>query len=87
LFEKCITFHLGPSNFDDLSTFNDIWAKILEPEFMDVLTNTAEGRQNIRKIEMQNNWGNFEFENVTNIFSRKVKDQTQIETFKAYLNS
>lgn len=54
---------------------------------MDVLTNTAEGRQNIRKIEMQNNWGNFEFENVTNIFSRKVKDQTQIETFKAYLNS
>jgi hypothetical protein len=87
LFDKCVTFHVGPQNFDELPTFNDIWAKILEPQFMEALTNTAEGRQLIRNIEMQTNWGNFEFENVTNIFGRKVKDQTQIETFKAYLTS
>jgi len=43
---------------------------------MEVLTNTTEGRQMIRNIEMQSNWVNFEFKNVTNIFGRKVKDQT-----------
>lgn len=70
-----------------MPTYNDIWSKILDPAYMNALTNDSEGRQNIRNIEMMNQWGNLESENVTTLFSSKVKDPTQIETFKAYLTS
>jgi hypothetical protein len=52
LFEKSVTFHVGPQNLDDMPTFNDIWSKILDPNFMDVLTDTSEGRQKLRSIVM-----------------------------------
>ena len=76
LFDKSISFHIGKQNFDQMPTYNDIWSKILDPVYMNVLTNDSEGRQSIRNIEMMNQWGNLESENVTSIFSSRIKDQT-----------
>lgn len=87
LFEKSITFHIGSHNVDEMPTFNDIWAKILEPEYMEVLTSDVNGREAIRNAQLQTQWATLESDNVIALYSDRIKDPTQIETFKAYLTA
>lgn len=86
LFEKSVSFYICDRNFDDLPTFSDIWAKILQPEFMNALTSNPEMREQTRAEIMKDHEDNPENqENVTKLFSTKVKDSTEIATFKQYL--
>lgn len=86
LFERCITFHLGPQNFDQMPTFDDVWSKVLEPDYMNAFMNTVDGRQHLR-ANAALNVGSYEVDNVTSLFSKRIHDQTKIDTFKAYLGA
>lgn len=70
-----------------MPTFNDIWAKVLLPDFMNVLTETSEGRQKLRHIQIEKEMAGFEIENATALFTAKTKNQPEIETFKNYLSA
>lgn len=74
LFERSVSFHVGPQNLDLMPTFNDVWAKILEPEYMTVLTAEEKGRQELRKRIMETEWGSKEIQTAAKLFSSKIKD-------------
>ena len=41
LFDQCITMHIDLNNVDVLPTYDDIWAKVLDPRYLEVLTDPA----------------------------------------------
>jgi hypothetical protein len=80
--------HISSRNFDDLPTFNDIWAKIFDPYYLELLTDAPAGRQRIRIVEQEQVWGDFSLPNVTDVFRKETKvDETSVDTFKAYMLS
>lgn len=85
LFEQCITLHLDGNNVDALPTFDDIWTKVLDPDYLKVLTDLAEDQAPVRDIELYTQWGPEEGKaaaNVKFLFEKDNANVQMIESFK-----
>ena len=51
--EESVTFHVDSSNIDALPTFGDIWYKILDNSYLELLMNEQTGQNPIRSIEFR----------------------------------
>lgn len=50
-----MTLHLDDKNVDALPSFSDIWQKILEPNYLNLLTDQQVGPNVIRNIDFLSN--------------------------------
>ena len=57
LFDKCFTFHLNDDNADNQLGYNDIWQKILEKEYLEILTDSRAEQKLLKNMDMFSSWG------------------------------
>jgi hypothetical protein len=88
IFDMCITFHLDNNNVDDLPGYKDIWSKVLQKEYLEILTDFSADQKVIRNIDMLSEWGpsvESRNQNMTNLFETHNVDPNNYEVFKLYM--
>lgn len=48
---ECLKFNLTAANYDKTISLNDIWTKVLDTQYLDILTDTVNGNTVLKKIE------------------------------------
>lgn len=51
LYEESVTMYIDESNLDAMPSFGDIWHKILDDNYLRILTDQEGGQEPIRKID------------------------------------
>jgi len=51
LHKDCVKFYLTAENYDKTIGLNDIWSKILDPQYLNILSDTENGNTVLKKIE------------------------------------
>ena len=85
LFDQCITMHIDENNVDVLPTYDDIWSKILDPRYLEVLTDLNADQAPVRDIELYTTWGPEEGKvanNMTFLFEKRAADKAVSESFR-----
>ena len=52
LFNESVTIHIDESNVDAMPSYADIWTKILEDNYLQLLTDEAPNKDNLLKIDL-----------------------------------
>jgi hypothetical protein len=52
LFNESVTFHVDSSNVDVMPSYADIWNKILEENYLLLLTDPSSNKEKLLKIDM-----------------------------------
>ena len=84
-----MTFHIDSSNIDALPTYGDIWYKILDNSYLELLMNEQTGQNPIRSIEFRESQTLAEelirTRNMKYIYEESVKDPKLTAQFREYL--
>jgi hypothetical protein len=73
---------------DDLPGYKDIWSKVLQKEYLEILTDFSADQKVIRNIDMLSEWGpsvESRNQNMTNLFETHNVDPNNYEVFKLYM--
>lgn len=87
IFDKCVTFHVDDDNLDDMPSYKDIWSRVLQKEYLEILTDFEESQKVIRNIDMFSEWGHAaqQTSNMTFLFDKHNVDPKNYEVFKLYM--
>ena len=91
IFDESITFHIDQSNIDAMPSYGDIWTKILEENYLHLLTDQAANKEALLKIdEITQNFGaSMDYmlaRNMKQMYAKTVEDDTMTDAFKEYMN-
>lgn len=90
--EESVVMHIDEDNVDAMPSFGDIWTKILDQNYLEVLTNQQPGQQAIRNIDYlsNNEWSTSEglrAKNMKYMFEKSVNNDTMTASFRDYLRT
>ena len=92
LFEESITMYLDESNLDAMPSFADIWHKILDDNYLNILTDQEGGQEPIRKIDIDShndftNQDGLRAKNMKQIYEKSANNATLTAQFHQFLGT
>ena len=71
-----------------MPSYQDVWSKILQKEYLEILTDFSADQKVIRSIDMFSEWGSAEgmrSQNMTYLFDKHNANPTKYEAFKMFM--